>query len=135
MSRRGRSSVYLFYVDESGDSGLRSGPRPSPTKAFVLAALIVEERAWLSVLDELVNFRRWVSKNFRIRMRDEIKAGHLIHGTGPAAHLSPGARMRLYRQALRLLPKIGNITVWAIVVDKEKMAQEHRTDDPRRAAW
>jgi len=54
--------VYLVYIDDSGDTGLISGN--SPTDAFILNALIVQDDAWLDTLDEIINFRRFLRDNF-----------------------------------------------------------------------
>lgn len=43
--------MYLLYVDESGDVGIKN----SPTKYFVLSALIIHESKWRNTLDELVS--------------------------------------------------------------------------------
>ena len=77
--------MLLFYIEDSGDPGLIS--RVSPTKAFVLSALIVKDSDWLSTLDEIVNFRQFLRENFVLRMRDELTAGYLIHGQGAFSRL------------------------------------------------
>ena len=127
--------MYLIYVDESGDTGLKSVG--SPTDAFVLAALCVRDDMWLETLDQLVAFRRFVRQAFGLRQRDELKAGFLVHGTGPFAELpiSPQARMRIYRQALRLQVKIGSFTTWAVAIDKNKWEAEATAGDIRETAW
>lgn len=43
--------MYLLYVDESGDTGHVN----SPTKHFVLSALVIHEDQWLNILDDLVH--------------------------------------------------------------------------------
>ena len=45
-------------MDDSGDSGLKS--KGSPTDALVISALIIEDYAWLTALDEIKVFRRFL---------------------------------------------------------------------------
>ncbi|MEE9199742.1 MAG: DUF3800 domain-containing protein [Dehalococcoidia bacterium] len=128
--------MFLFYIEDSGDPGLKKNG--SPTDAFVLSALIIKDRDWLDTLDSIVAFRRFVKNNFGIKLRDELKAGHLIHGTGSCSGLSVGARMRIYKQALRFQDKVGTLQTWAIAVDKQKWERELYPDDAtaiREMAW
>lgn len=108
----------LFYLDESGDIGFMGGG--SPTSAYVLSALIVSDKDWLSTLNQIVSFRRYLKKEFGLRLRDELKASYLIHGTGPFSELgtSEKARMKIYKMALKLQPKLETLTTWAIVINK-----------------
>jgi hypothetical protein len=134
-----QDAVYLFYIDDSGDPGLPKKDG-SPTDAFVLASLIVEDSNWLTTLDEIVGFRRFLRDQFGLRLRDELKAGYLVHGTGPFGKLktSHEARMRIYRMALRLQPKIGSFNTWAIVIDKHEWEGQGKAGDSetiRERAW
>lgn len=129
--------MYLFYIDDSGDDGLKS--EGSPTDAFVLSALIVSDDEWLTTLDEVVDFRRFLRDQFGLRMRDELKAGYLVHGAGPFDRLgtSDSARMRIYKMALRLQRKLGTLKTWAIVIHKDRWESQKRGDstEMRRTAW
>ena len=128
--------MYLFYIDDSGDTGLN--PR-SPTDAFVLSTVIVRDTQWLYTLDELVSFRRFLSNAFGIKRRDEIKANYLVHGKGSLNQLglSFSARMNIYKMALRFQLKVGTIATWAIVIDKHKwdMARNGGSTEVREMAW
>ena len=130
-----RHSVYLFYIDDSGDTGLKSAG--SPTDAFVLCALIVQDHAWLSTLDEIVTFRRFLRKAFGIGPRAELKAGYLIHGTGPfsGSNIGDAARLRIFRLALRFQRKVGTIQTWAVVIGKTAWEKQNKGEDIRQAAW
>lgn len=128
-------AVYLFYIDDSGDTGLKS--QGSPTDAFVLCALIVEDHAWLSTLDEIVTFRRFLRREFELSPRAELKAGYLLHGTGPFAgsNIGDSVRLRIYRLALRFQRKLGTIRTWAVLIDKGEWAKQSRGEDIRETAW
>lgn len=130
--------MLLFYIEDSGDPGLMS--QRSPTKAFVLSALIVKDSDWLSTLDEIVNFRHFLRDNFGLRMRDELKAGYLIHGTGAFSRLGLGDRVRtrIYSMALKFQQKVSTLTTWAVVIDKHKWESQGHTGGAlaiRELAW
>ena len=126
--------MYLIYVDDSGDTGLKG----SLTSAFVLSALVVPDRAWLTALDDMKAFRNFLWRNFRLKQRDELKASYLIHNTGPFENLNIGDtnRMKIYKMALRLQNKIGDLETWAVVIKKDKLDPENKTpSDVREMAW
>jgi hypothetical protein len=127
--------MYLIYIDDSGDTGLMS--RGSPTNAFILCALVVEDHAWLTVLDEIKAFRRFLQHQFGIRQRDELKASYLLHGTGPFRDLDFGhdVRMRIYKLALRFQQKVGYLKTWAILIRKEQLNNEVKPIEIRDRAW
>lgn len=125
--------MYLCYFDESGDPGYKN----SLTHAFALACVVVHDTAWLSTLDQIISFRRFLRDEFKIPMRAELKAGYFIHNTGPFENLNigPETRMKIYRMSLRLEHKIG-LETFAIVVDKDQMVKQYRTgEEPQRRAW
>jgi hypothetical protein len=124
--------MYLCYFDESGDPGYKN----SLTHAFALACVIVHDRAWLNTLDQIIAFRRFLRVSFGIQMREELKAGHLIHNNGPFTRLRVGekARMKIFRMGLRLQAKLG-IETFAIVVDKDEMTRRGRNDEAQKKAW
>jgi hypothetical protein len=69
--------MYLCYIDESGDPGVHPG---SPTSTYTVAAVFVHASHWVSVFEDMIQFRRYLSQNFALRMRQEIKANELIRG-------------------------------------------------------
>lgn len=129
--------MYLCYLDESGDSGYQN----SPTKAFSLGCLMVEDRAWLLALDGIVGFRRFLRARFGLKMRDELKAQFLIHNTGPFLELGLGddIRMDIFKMALKLIPKLNEgrgVYAFGVVVDKDKMIKDGRgNENPQIEAW
>lgn len=123
--------MYFAYFDESGDAGWDS----SPSSAFTLSGTLIHEHDWLSTLDEIVDFRRYLRDNFNISPRAELKANWLIHRKGAFKHLplSFPARMNVYRAALRFQRKCGTFNTFAIVINKELLA--NRSKDARSWAW
>jgi len=69
---------FFAYFDESGDTGFVR----SPTATFALSCLLIDDRDWLSALDQTIAFRRYLRDMFHIRPRAELKAAWLIHNKG-----------------------------------------------------
>jgi hypothetical protein len=118
-------------MDESGDPGTSKG---SPTPTYTVAAVLVNDRAWLEVFNQLIDFRRYVRTNYGVRMRDEIKASDLVKGSGPWAALphGDGVRKRLFRSLMRFQAKSGLIRSFGVVIDKARCGS---TDEVRELAW
>lgn len=97
----------------------------------------MKDTDWLDTLNQMQEFRRWAKTSFGLPMKAELKAGHLIHGTGPFGDLgvSSRARMRLYRQALKFQRKVGTITTWAVAIDKVEYERRRLTPEVREWAW
>jgi Protein of unknown function (DUF3800) len=87
-------------------------------------------------LDDVIDFRRFLRVRFRVPVRGEIKANHLLQNRGifRKLKLSESARFAIYRACMRLQPKL-ETNVFAVVVDKRLMVQKGRTEDPRAVAW
>jgi hypothetical protein len=86
--------MHLAYIDDSGDS-----------RSFVLGAVLVPAAQWLEVHDQLVTFRRRMSKELSLRMRHELKATDLVSGGGKWRTLDVPLRRRygIYKAALAQL--------------------------------
>lgn len=123
--------MFFCYFDESGDSGYNN----SPISTFTLAAVVVDEANWLTTLDQLISFRRFLRDQYGVPPRVELKANWLLHGKGAFKNLglSPGARMSVYEAAMRFQRKVGTISVYAVVINKAKVRM--RTVDAREWAW
>jgi len=124
--------MHLAYVDESGDDG-RGGSR-----SYVVGCVMVEGSAWAETFDGLISFRRFVRARFGLRVRDEIKANHLLRNAGPfrdlKRQLNDEARFKLYRSCMRLQPKLG-LRSFAVVIDKEKAAERAGKRAASEIAW
>jgi len=123
--------LHLAYVDESGDPGVGG------TTSYSLACVMVGESNWLSALDALVNFRRFVKARFGIPVKQELKATYLIGNRGPWLTKNPlpdGMRHDIYRQAMRIQAKL-DLQTFAILLDKPRLAQRDASLDPAEVAW
>jgi hypothetical protein len=118
--------MHFAYVDESGDTG-RGGSR-----TYCLACVLIDADLWPNRFDRVIDFRRHLRSLFGVPVRAEIKANYLLHNGGPfrPLGLSESVRHVIYRQAMRLQPKLGFKT-FAIVVNKA--AHPNRTADD--LAW
>lgn len=118
--------VHLAYVDESGESG-RGG-------RYALAVVLVRSSDWPAVQAQVIDFRKFLRTRFGIRVSDELKADYLLRDGGPLRPLglSEGARFAIWRQHMRLQPKIG-LRTFAVVIRQPEAARQGI--DERDAAW
>ena len=128
--------LLLIYADESGDSGYRVRDG-SKTKAFGVSVVIV---AGFRLARDTRSADRLPALGCAPAsasvMREEIKAGHLIHGTGSCRNMSEKARMRLFKQSLRLQQKIGTLSTFSVIADKDAIeAGGSRLPDVRLRVW
>lgn len=117
--------MHLAYVDES------VGP-----STFTLGCALVPDTQWANVLDDLVGFRQFLYRTFRLTVRSEIKANFLLYNKGPfrPLGLSASARFAIYRGFMRLQAKIA-LQVFAVVIRKIEMERQGIQHDPREVAW
>jgi hypothetical protein len=118
--------MHFAYVDESGDTGRRG------SRTYVLGCILVDADTWPNRFDRVIDFRRHLRSLFGVPVRAEIKANYLLQNGGPfrPLALSESARYAIYRQCMRLHPKLGFKT-FAIVINKK--AHPTRTADD--IAW
>lgn len=124
--------MYFAYFDESGDTGMTA---LSPTTAFVLSGVLIHDSRWLSALDQVVAFRRYLRDQFRISPRAELKASWLIHNRGDIrdSGLSFAARINAYRAAMRFQRKAGLFRIFAVLIRKQAITR--LPADVRDIAW
>jgi len=124
--------MYLAYVDDAGDPGLHR----SPSRHFVLAAVVVHEKAWNLALDGLIELRVRLRARYRVSSRLRIKTHDFIRGTGPFRGLGLSERRRkrmlqgVFHYQARTLP----LRVFAVAINKER-ARARGWEDPAQAAW
>lgn len=123
--------MYFAYFDESGDSGYSD----KSSECFTLACVLVHESDWLSLLDQTVNFRRYLKTNFKIPVRCDLKSNELLGNKGPFKNigLSFQARLNLYNAIMRFQRKTNLVKVFAVVINKRQIFKRDR--DPRELAW
>jgi uncharacterized protein DUF3800 len=120
--------MWLAYIDESGNSGYKA------SATFTLGCVLVPAVGWPDAFDGIIGFRRFLRRSFGLRIRDEVKANHLVRGSGAftALSLGEGIRHDIYRQHMRLLEKLG-LSTFAVVIRKDQIWNTSR--DPRDIAW
>lgn len=120
--------MYLFYVDESGDIGLRA----SPSRYFVLSGFVVHELRWQSVLDSIIDFRRDIRNRYGLKLREEIHAAHFLQRPGLLQHIRKDIRLRILREVIDFESAIPDVSIINVVVDKAGKAINYDVFDQ---AW
>lgn len=122
--------TYFAYVDESGDAGAAG------SGTYVLACVLVKADEWPETFDSLIAYRRWLRSAFGVPVRAEIKANFLLRNGGPfrPLALSESARFAIYRQTMRLMPKL-DLKVFAVLIRKRELAARDPSLDPRETCW
>jgi uncharacterized protein (DUF2267 family) len=110
--------VRIAFVDESGDIGSKG----SPTRHFVLVALVVEHEAWSTVNAELRAMRERLRSSLGLRLDAEIHASEFLGGS--ESHLGLGVRSRFLaaHHMVRTLEKIPGVRAARFAVRKEEIA-------------
>jgi hypothetical protein len=113
-------SVFLMYVDESGDSGLPVDN--SPTKYFCLSGLVVHELLWQDIFDQLTDFRRWVRRRYGVQMEDELHHAEMVGKPKKLAEsikdLPKHQRLAIIRNHADALARIHGLSVINVLVNK-----------------
>jgi hypothetical protein len=108
--------MYLMYVDESGDSGTFP---PSPTKYFILSAIIFHETFWLNILDDLIQFKKLLKGRYGLLMKEEIHASVFISKRVKLQNtISRNDRLDLLKKSLDWLNSRKDISIITVRVDK-----------------
>ncbi len=135
QSYRG-ATVYLMYVDESGDSGLPANG--SPTRYFCLSGVVVHELRWRDTLSALLDFRRWIKRRYSVYLDDELHAAEMV---GKASKLAPSLRALKKHERLAIirhfadeLSRRSDISIVNVVVDKATGKLTNK-EDVFRGAW
>lgn len=120
--------MYLMYVDESGDGGLRN----SPTRYFVLTGLILHELRWRQYLDQLIDFRRRMRQQYGLRLREELHASAMINRPGSLVRIKRYDRLAIIRAFADELASMSDLNIINVVVDKQGKAANY---DAFGSAW
>lgn len=118
--------MYLMYVDESGDVGLRN----SPTRYFVLSAIVIHELRWRQTLESLVEFRKFLRDVKGLKLREEIHCTELINKPGDLIRIKRNDRLDIIKKCIDWLNIQSDLNVFSVVVDKQD-----RNDDIFELAW
>ena len=120
--------MYLMYADESGDTGLDN----SPTRYFILSALVLHELPWRRFLDDIIEFRRQLRRTKGLKLRDEIHASRFITGGAKLSlNIPRHERVEILKECIRWCSRQPDSSIINIVVDKAKRP----TIDVFELAW
>lgn len=121
--------MYLMYVDESGDVGTVG----SPSRYFVLSAIVFHENNWQSFLNSLVAFRRSIKARKGLLIKDEIHSAEFIRGTAKSKSIKSipkHDRLDILKQSLTWASQQGNVRIITVCVNKQG-----KTGDIFEMAW
>lgn len=114
-----------MYVDESGDCGTIN----SPTKHFILTALVVNEIHWKRLIDEAISFRREVRKK-GLLMKEEIHASAFVTKRIKLRNSIPRSiRVQILKDCIDWLSSRDYVSLFSVRIDKSKHG------DPFTKAW
>lgn len=118
--------MYLMYVDESGDCGLKN----SPTKHYILSAIVVHEVYWSTFINDLIAFRRRLRANFGLLMKEEIHAAEFMSKRIKLRNpVSSSKRFEILKKSLEWLSTKNYLSIITVRIDKAK------SSDPFIDAW
>lgn len=120
--------MYLMYVDESGDVGLRG----SPSRHFILVGMVVHELRWKDAHMELLQLRRDLKRQFGLATNEEIHASHLISRPGVLARIPKHQRLEILRRYADRLSQLPYLSFISVLVDK---ASQPPGTDVFEKAW
>jgi len=105
--------MYLMYIDESGDTGKVN----SPTRYFVLSAIVLHEDKWLDVLDDLILFRRQLKNRYGLRMKEEIHAAEWLNKNPQLrANILKHDRLDILKKSLKWLNQRNDISIFSVTM-------------------
>lgn len=120
-------TMYLMYVDESGDVGPLPG---SPTRYFILSAIIVHESSWQNLLDDIIALRRFFKAKHGLLLKEEIHASEWLQKRIKLrAGIPRNVRFDILKKCLEWLKSRTDVSVITIRVDKQGRP------DPFEYAW
>jgi hypothetical protein len=120
--------MYLMYVDESGDPGMKG----SPTKYFVLSGIVLHELRWSTYLDQILDFRRRMRDQHGLKLREEFHAYEMISKPGSLKRIRKHDRLTIVRNYTDEIASISDLNIINIVIDKTNKADDFDVFD---LAW
>lgn len=128
--------MYLMYVDESGDCGMDEDG--SPTRYFCLTGLVVHELRWRDTMAELLSFRHWLKRKYKVYLEDELHAADMIARPKKAAAslqcLHKYERLAIVRNFADKIATLADVSLINVVVDKQAGHVPNK-DEVFRWAW
>lgn len=112
--------MFLMYVDESGDIGTVG----SPTKYFILSAIVFHELKWTEILNDLIDFRRKLRNTKGLKLREEIHATHFVNRPGELRRIKRNDRIDILKQCIDWLKNQPDVNVITIVCNKQYKSKD-----------
>ncbi len=127
--------MYLMYADESGDCGMPA--QGSPSNLFCLSGLVVHELRWLDTLAELLRFRHWLKRRYKVDLDVELHAADMISKPGrldpSIQQLKKHQRLAIIRHFTDQIATLADVSIINVVVDKRGRVPDK--DEVFRWAW
>ncbi len=120
--------MYLMYVDESGDTGVEN----SPTKYYILTALVFHELRWNQYLENLIVFRRKLRDTKGLKLREEIHAVSFINKPGELIRIKRNDRIDILKQCIDWTNNNRDMNVFSVCVKKSNY---HTSSEVFEKAW
>ncbi len=115
-----------MYVDESGDPGLNN----SPTRYFILSSMVFHELRWNMLLDDLIDFRRYLRNQKGLKLREEIHASDFINSPGDLRRIKRHNRVDILKKCIDWIAVHNDISIMTVCVDKKG-----KTEDIFELGW
>ncbi|MBD1206964.1 MAG: DUF3800 domain-containing protein [Ignavibacteria bacterium] len=109
-----------------GDTGIRS----SPTRYFVLSAMVIHELRWHETLESLITFRKHLRDTKGLKLREEIHASHFVNNPGSLVRIKRHDRLDIMKQCVDWVASQSGMNILSVVVDKS-----HHSQDVFEYAW
>ena len=122
--------MYLMYVDECGDSGMK----PESSRYFILSAIILHESRWTAVMTRFANQRNEFKEHYGFDPDLELHASHMMgRSSKKYTKWNKQQRHMMLRHAIALEATMADsIRVMNVVIDKKKHGYPY---DPFTKAW
>jgi len=113
--------MYLMYIDESGDSGMRN----SPTRYFVLTGVVIHELRWNEYLARMIEFRKRIRNSFGLLLREEIHSARMLNKPGDLVRIKRNDRLSIIKYFVDEIASMQDLSIINIVVDKQGKAEDY----------
>lgn len=118
--------MYLLYVDESGDPGIIN----SPTQYFLLSGIVFHELRWNSIIDGLVDLRKFFKAQYGLKLNEEVHASNFINDPMKVLRIPRHIRLQILKQSIHWLSLQQDINIITVRIDKT-----NRANDVFNFAW
>lgn len=108
--------MYLMYVDECGDSGMKQ----SSSRYFILSGMVVHEAYWTETLEQVHAMRIDLESRYGFEVMRELHAGEMLgRTTKQYRDIGKLDRVMMFRDVLSAEASMDKVRVINVVVDKQ----------------